>query len=125
MSPAEAVVLGIGLLVVLAGLAWTYRYTASPKAAERMAEADRRYQPPPEPDDDVFDWPFAAKVFGAVLALRLLLMFADITWAWIASPALWTFAIMGWRVKNKNGYDQADDPQTANGRRNRSARPDS
>lgn len=100
MTAVEGVVLAGGLVVILAGLAWAYRYTASPKAGERMAEANRRYRPPKEIED--FDWRLAAKVFVVILAIRFALLFAGVGWSWLASPVLWTLVIMWW-VKRRSG----------------------
>ena len=45
MSRAEVITLVGGFVVILIGWAALYRYTLSPKAAERMAEANRKYKP--------------------------------------------------------------------------------
>lgn len=63
-------VLAIGLLVIVGGWALAYRYTISPKAGERMAEANRRYSPPARMTDPIA-WRDFAIVWVAWSVFRL------------------------------------------------------
>lgn len=45
MSGGEIAALAFGIVVIFGSAALAYRYTLSPKAADRMAEANRKYVP--------------------------------------------------------------------------------
>ena len=68
MTTEEAAVFAFGMLVMFAGSVWAYRYTISPKAPERMAEANRRYVPASEKPRD---WRRAAIVYAALWLVRI------------------------------------------------------
>lgn len=77
--------LAFGVVVIFGGAALAYRYTLSPKAAGRMAEANRKYVPPVDkpltPRRALFTYGplVAARVAAAVLT---------------GSEVVWGFAIV-------------------------------
>lgn len=81
METAETIIFTGVSLFVLAEFALAYRYTISPKAGERMAEADRRFKPSSLEDPDL-DWGLFFKIYAAIFVLRMILHLGfDIEWA--------------------------------------------
>ena len=60
--------LGFGIVVIFGGAALAHRYTISPKAADRMAEANRRYVPPVEKNLTPRQ---AAALYGSLFVVEL------------------------------------------------------
>lgn len=60
--------LAFGVAAMVAGVGVAYRYTISPKAADRMAEANRRYVPPKEKNLTPRQ---AAALYGSLFVVEL------------------------------------------------------
>jgi hypothetical protein len=96
MSGTEAVVFAGGLFVILGGWAWAYRYTLSPKAAQRMEAANRNYRPWREqsPEERREAWIAFVTVY-ALWGVALLLF--DGVGMWVPMATLVAFRVYSYR----------------------------
>lgn len=111
MTSAELAVLFAGLLLILGGFALSYRYTVSPKAAERGRRANERFRHTPDIPLDPRLWRALIIGYLAAFAVRMLLQLG-LGWSWaiLITPAFFIGASFYiWRKKREEEEPPTDE----------------